>query len=209
MMETITLNEMQRDALQEVANIGASHAATALSKMVNRPIQVGIPRVDMVPIEESISTVPQTDPVVGVFLQMSEETPLYVMVLLSKNSAFYLANLLLNQPETGIRDNFSEMEESALMEVSNVMMSSFFNSITTLIDVSMIPGPPVIAFDMPAAILDYALIKVGSVANSVLLFETAVSEEGNNTFDVNMFLIPEPQTIQLMLNKLGMDLDLA
>jgi len=203
MMETITLNEMQRDALQEVANIGASHAATSLSKMVNKPIQVGIPRIDLVPIEKSIETVPQTDPVVGVFLQMSQETPLYVMVLLSKESAFYLANLLLNQSE-GIRDDFSEMEESALMEVSNVMMSSFFNSITQLINVSMIPGPPVIAFDMPAAILDYALIKVGSVANQVLLFETAVSEEGINTFDVNMFLIPEPQTIDLILEKLGM-----
>jgi len=52
MMETITLNEMQRDALQEVANIGASHAATALSQMVNKPIQVGIPRIDVVPIEK-------------------------------------------------------------------------------------------------------------------------------------------------------------
>ncbi len=203
MMETITLNEMQRDALQEVANIGASHAATSLSKMVNKPIQVGIPRIDVVPIEKSIEAVPQTDPVIGVFLQMSQETPLYVMVLLSKQSAFYLANLLLNQPEE-TRDDFSEMEESALMEVSNVMMSSFFDSITQLINVPMIPGPPVIAFDMPAAILDYALIKVGSVANQVLLFETAVSEEGINTFDVNMFLIPEPQTIDLILEKLGM-----
>jgi chemotaxis protein CheC len=206
-METTTLNEMQRDALQEVANIGASHAATALSKMVNRPIQVGIPRIDIVPIEKSIETVPQNDPVVGVFLQMSQETPLYVMVLLSKKSAFYLANLLLNQPEDEIRDDFSEMEQSALMEVSNVMMSSFFDSITSLINVSMIPGPPMIAYDMPAAILDYALIRVGSVADTVLLFETAVNEEGTNTFDVNMFLIPEPQTIELILNKLGMGSD--
>jgi chemotaxis protein CheC len=204
MIETLSLNEMQRDALQEVANIGASHAATALSQMVNKPIQVGIPKIDVVPIEKSIESVPQNDPVIGVFLQMAEETPLYVMVLLSKESAFYLANLLLNQPDQN-RDNFSEMEESALMEVSNVMMSSFFNSITSLINVSMIPGPPVIAFDMPSAILDYALIKVGSVADSVILFETAVSEEGNNTFDVNMFLIPEPKTIELILEKLGMN----
>jgi len=205
MMETTQLNEMQRDALQEVANIGASHAATALSKMVNRPIQVGIPRIDIVPIEQSIETVPQDDPVVGVFLQMSQETPLYVMVLLSKKSAFYLANLLLNQPEEETRDDFSEMEQSALMEVSNVMMSSFFDSITRLINISMIPGPPMLAYDMPAAILDYALIKISSVANTVLLFETAVNEEGTNTFDVNMFLIPEPQTIDLILEKLGMN----
>jgi len=203
MMKTINLNDMQQDALQEVANIGASHAATALSKMVNKPIQVGIPHIEIVPIEQSITTVPQTDPVVGVFLQMAEETPLYVMVLLSKESAFYLANLLLSQPEQ-TRDSFSEMEESALMEISNVMMSSFFDSITQLINVSMIPGPPTIAFDLPGAILDYALIKIGSVADSVLLFETVVSEEGDNTFDVNMFLIPEPKTIDLILQKLGM-----
>lgn len=204
MIETLSLNEMQRDALQEVANIGASHAATALSKMVNRPIQVGIPKIDVVPIEKSVESVPQNDPVVGVLLKMVEKTPLYVMVLLSKESAFYLANLLLNQPSQN-RESFSEMEESALMEVSNVMMSSFFDSITRLINVSMIPGPPVIAFDMPSAILDYALIKIGSVADSVILFETAVSEEGNHTFDVNMFLIPEPKTIQLILEKLGMN----
>ena len=199
MIELLSLNEMQRDALQEVANIGASHAATALSKMVNKPIQVGIPKIDVVPIEKSVESIPQQDPVIGVFLQMAEETPLYVMVLLSRESAFYLANLLLNQPDQN-RESFSEMEESALMEVSNVMMSSFFDSITRLINVSMIPGPPVIAFDMPSAILDYALIKVGSVADSVILFETAVSEEGNNTFDVNMFLIPEPKTIELILS---------
>ena len=204
MVEMLTLNEMQRDALQEVANIGASHAATALSKMVNKPIQVGIPKIDIVPIEKSVESIPQQDPVIGVFLQMAQETPLYVMVLLSKQSAFYLANLLLNQPDQ-TRGSFSEMEESALMEVSNVMMSSFFDSITKLIDVSMIPGPPVIAFDMPSAILDYALIKVGSVADSVILFETVVSEEGNDTFDVNMFLIPEPKTIDLILEKLGMN----
>jgi len=204
MIESLSLNEMQRDALQEVANIGASHAATALSMMVNKPIQVGIPKIDVVPIEKSVESVPHNDPVIGVFLQMAEKTPLYVMVLLSKESAFYLANLLLNQPSQN-RESFSEMEESALMEVSNVMMSSFFDSITRLINVSMIPGPPVIAFDMPSAILDYALIKIGSVADSVILFETAVSEEGNHTFDVNMFLIPEPKTIQLILEKLGMN----
>ena len=204
MMEKISLNDMQQDALQEIANIGASHAATSLSQMVNKPIQVGIPRIKVVPIEKSVESVPQSEPVIGVLLQMAEETPLYVMVLLSKQSAFYLANLLLNQPEE-TRDTFSEMEESALMEVSNVMMSSFFDSITNLINVSMVPGPPVIAFDLPAAILDYALIKVGNVADQVILFETAVSEEGNNTFDVNMFLIPEPKTIDLILEKLGMN----
>jgi chemotaxis protein CheC len=47
-MDVLTLTETQRDALQEIANIGASHAATALSQMVGQPIRIGIPSVDVV-----------------------------------------------------------------------------------------------------------------------------------------------------------------
>ncbi len=39
-----TLKALQLDALREVANIGAGHAATALSQMTNRTIMIACPR---------------------------------------------------------------------------------------------------------------------------------------------------------------------
>ena len=41
------LKELQLDALREVANIGAGHAATALSQMTNRKIMISVPEVNI------------------------------------------------------------------------------------------------------------------------------------------------------------------
>ena len=54
MANTIVLTDVQRDALQEVANIGASHAATALSQMVNRDIRIGIPSVEVISLDNPL-----------------------------------------------------------------------------------------------------------------------------------------------------------
>ena len=46
------LKELQLDALREVANIGAGHAATALSQMTNHTIMIAVPEVNVRPLEE-------------------------------------------------------------------------------------------------------------------------------------------------------------
>jgi len=46
------LKELQLDALREVANIGAGHAATALSQMTNRTIMIAVPEVNIRALEE-------------------------------------------------------------------------------------------------------------------------------------------------------------
>ena len=45
------LTAVQRDALREVANIGAGHAATALSQMTGSPIMISVPLVHVAPLE--------------------------------------------------------------------------------------------------------------------------------------------------------------
>lgn len=44
------LKELQFDALKEVANIGAGHAATALSQMTNKKIMISVPEVTVTPL---------------------------------------------------------------------------------------------------------------------------------------------------------------
>src|SRR5256885_16456715 len=46
------LKELQIDALREVANIGAGHAATALSQLTNRKIMISVPQINIVRLEE-------------------------------------------------------------------------------------------------------------------------------------------------------------
>ena len=69
-MEQIVLNSDQKDALQEVANIGASHAATVLSQMINKEIKIGIPSIDILPLEQTVDCVKDQEVVAGVFLKI-------------------------------------------------------------------------------------------------------------------------------------------
>ncbi|MCX6665751.1 MAG: chemotaxis protein CheC [Euryarchaeota archaeon] len=202
MEETLLLNEEQRDALQELANIGAGHASTVLSQMVNREIRMGVPRVDVVSLEKTIDYVKDEKVVVGVYMKISQELPSYILLLIPRQSAFALVDLLVGD-ETYEREILSEMDKSALQEVSNVMICAFFDSLSELLGISLIPGPPVLAYDIPVAVMDYVLIQIGEVADKIVVFNVELKEEKKNNFKINMFLLPLPHSVNKLLTKLG------
>ena len=203
-MEQITLNNDQKDALQEVANIGAAHAATALSKMVGREIKMGIPNVEVIPIEKTVDSVIDQEVVAAVFLKIEDGIPLNILLLSSKESSIALSNMLLGKDINESREILDEMDQSAIKEVGNVIMCAFFDSLTELLGVSLIPGPPHLAYDMPAAVLDYVLIQLGEVANEAVVFSCDVKEEKGSNFRLDLFLLPSPSSVQIMLEKIGM-----
>ena len=203
-MEKITLDTNQKDGLQELANIGAGHASTALSQMINREVKMGIPHVEVIPLGEAGSYIEHEQVVVGIFLKISDEIPSYVMMLIPRESAFALSDLLLGSQQQSGERVLSEMDTSALSEVANVMICSFFDSISALLGMSVVPGPPHLAYDIPEAVLDYVLIQIGEVSNDVFLFNVDLQEEKENNFEIHMFLLPEPDSVNTLLKRMGL-----
>jgi chemotaxis protein CheC len=202
-MQELLLNEQQKDALQEVANIGAGHASTVLSQMINRSIKMGIPKIEIIPLEKTRDYVKDEKVVVGIFLKISEEIPCYVLLLIPRESAFSLANLLLGCPSEETSSLLSEMDKSALHEVSNVMICAFFDSLSELTGLSIVPGPPHLAYDIPDAVMDYVLIQIGAMANQIVMFNVELSEEQKTGLKIHMFLLPLPNSVDILLEKLG------
>ena len=202
-MQELLLNEQQKDALQEVANIGAGHASTVLSQMINRTIKMGIPKVEIIPLEKARESVKDEKVVVGIFLKISEELPCYVLLLIPRESAFVLANLLMERTSEETSSLLSEMDKSALHEVANVMICAFFDSLSELTGLSLVPGPPQLAYDIPDAVMDYVLIQIGAVANQIVMFNVELSEEQKTGLKINMFLLPLPKSVDILLEKLG------
>src|SRR5437016_5416123 len=50
------LKALQLDALKEVANIGAGHAATALSQLTNRRIMISVPEINIARLAAVLTT---------------------------------------------------------------------------------------------------------------------------------------------------------
>jgi len=202
-MQEIKISSEQKDALQEMANIGAGHASTALSQMVQKDIQMGIPKIELINLEDVSNHIEKGQIVVGIYLRISNEIPSYVMLLIPRESAFSIADMLLQRQSDPSVEVLSEMDKSALNEVGNVMICAFFDSLSELFQMSVVPGPPKLAYDIPDALIDYILIQIGQVANQVLFFNVDLKEEDKESFKIDMFLLPEPQSVDILLEKLG------
>ena len=70
MVDLLSLKPMQLDALREVANIGAGHAATALSQMTGQTIMIAVPTINITPLEEVPPSIAAPDEPVAAVLMM-------------------------------------------------------------------------------------------------------------------------------------------
>ena len=88
MSDEIKLSPAQIDALREIGNIGAGNSATALSQIINRRIDMNVPRVSMVPLDQVPDLVGGPDAiVVGIFLRVYGKAPGNILFLLPQKSA--------------------------------------------------------------------------------------------------------------------------
>src|SRR5882672_10231781 len=97
-----TLKALQMDALREVANIGAGHAATALSQMIGETIMITVPTINVARLEEIPPQVTAPDePVAAVLMHMLGDLTGRTLLVFPKRTARRLAALLLRRETTG------------------------------------------------------------------------------------------------------------
>src|SRR2546422_8730271 len=93
------LKELQIDALREVANIGAGHAATALSQLTNRRIMISVPQINIVRLEEvpDLLGTPQ-DVVAAVLMHMLGDLTGRTLLLFPELVGRRVCDMLLRRP---------------------------------------------------------------------------------------------------------------
>ena len=111
------LKGIQLDALREVANIGAGHAATALSQMTGSTIMIKVPAISIASIEELPAQFsPEEEPVAAVMMHMLGDLTGRTLLVFPKPTVMRLAELMLRRP-VGSSFAFSELASSAINSV--------------------------------------------------------------------------------------------
>ena len=143
--EVLSLSPMQLDALREIGNIGAGNAATALSQIINRKIDMSVPRLNILPLSEVPDVVGGADTMVaGVYLRVFGPAPSSILFLLPRDSAFSLVDMAMGR-ERGTTDILNAMDESALMEIGNILAGSFLNALSYFTKMTLLPSLPALA----------------------------------------------------------------
>ncbi|MDI6719534.1 MAG: chemotaxis protein CheC [Methanomicrobiales archaeon] len=186
----MTLTSSQLDALNELGNIGAAHAATTLSQMLNTNIQMTVPEVRMLDIGDVHLHLGDEIAALVVFqIQGELSSGGFVLLCLPGSSAIRMTNTLLGM--TDRERGLSEMDRSALLEIGNIMVSSFLDATAELLNIVMLPSPPSLAIDMPHAAMESLLADPAADVNEVVLFKTELTSDEHRIV-ADLMLLPNP-----------------
>jgi len=187
------LSEVQADAIQELGNIGAAHAATTLSVMLGSTIEMSVPAIKVVDLARLGEYMGEESAAMVAF-ELQGDIPHggYILFYITRGSAVRLTNTMLGMTE--MNRPFTEMDESALLEVGNIMVSAFLDATAELLGIVMLPSPPALTIDMAHAAMQSLIAQMQEETNEVLLFSTElVCEE--HRIDSDIIMMPETSTL--------------
>jgi len=203
MENNIKISEMSDqyfDVLKEIGNIGAGNATTALSQMMGCKVDMTVPQVKLMEFKEVGTTMGGEEQIVaGIYLVVEGDITGSIMFMQKKDSARHMISKLMGMEVTG--EDFSEMEQSALKEIGNIITGAYLNSLSTLTNLTIYPSVPELCIDMAGAILSVPAIEFGTVGDKMLMIQTDFSDE----VDLSGYFIlaPDEESYSVILKALG------
>ncbi|WP_195573204.1 chemotaxis protein CheC [Paenibacillus sp. 1001270B_150601_E10] len=197
-----SLGEFKLDVLREIGNIGAGHAATALSRLLDRPVDMDVPKVRLLPFEQIADEVGGAEQVViAIYFRVEGDAPGHLFFMFELEPARRLLSDLLNV-KIEDEDCFSDMDISALSEIGNILAGSYLSSLADFTHLTMTPTVPQLAIDMAGAVLNYGLIQYGEMGDCALFIDTKFLQEYRD-IQGTFFLIPDPDSFGKIFAALG------
>jgi chemotaxis protein CheC len=192
------LDNANLDALREMSNVGAGHAATALAQMTGRTIQINVPEVRSLPLSEVPSAIGGEEAAVAALHQrVYGDMRANVLLVFPLRFVDRLLEALLSKAPGDLAE-LSELESSALREVGNILCASYLNAVSRLLGLTLIPTVPGLALDMAGAVADHLLHDIGEVSDEALVLETALTA-GAQDLGGRVYLLPHPDSLETLL----------
>lgn len=201
-MNQPALSETQKDALVEIGNICAGNAATALSQLLKKRINIVVPQILLLPIEQVPSAVGGTNNLVaGLVLRVLGDLPSTIVFIFSQRDALALASLMTRKPVADGRV-IGDLERSALKEIGLILTNAYLVALGSFVGMGFVPTVPELIVDMAGAIIDYILIELSCKSEFALLIDSEFTEP-TTSIKGHFFIIPNPEGLEVILRSIG------
>ena len=164
-------------------------------------INMMVPKVELLEFSALASVISREDePVMGILLEVQSDIAGSMMFFLQLDSAHYLVNKLMFK-DLDNRDDFTEMELSALKEIGNIISGSYLSALSSLTNMTITSSIPYLCIDMAGAILSVPAIEFGKYGDKALLIQTEFGDEV--MIEGYFILLPELDSYEKILGSLG------
>jgi len=193
------IDSIKKDILKEVVNIGAGNAASAFSEMVDQKIDMTVPSVEIIPLEELPSiTGDEEDYIACIMINFSGEISGKVLLLMEMFNVEKILQLIFEGDELPER----EIQHSALNELGNILSGAYLKAINNFTGLDLTQNVPVSAYDMAGAVLSSSVIDYSQTEECILLLETEFIVD-KDKIELFYFFIPEKESLDTLFERLG------
>lgn len=196
------LTSMEIDTLREIGSIGTGNAATALGQLLGREVRITLPEVRIMGYNEAIEWIGGPESVTaGVLVNMGGQMS---GIMLSVQQMGFI-NLVLESMLGEQISDYSELNElrrSTLIEVGNIMISTFINALCGLSGISVDLTVPAFTVDMQGAILTVPMAAYGGMSDYLMTIGGNFVCD-NKQVPCHLLLSPDIRSLNFLLKKLG------
>lgn len=176
----------------EILAEGMQKAAESLSAMMGRPIRVGIPRLEAIPVGNLLNYVGDPEvAMVGVYLLIDGALKGQALLLLALRDAFYLVGAATGSAPHTITD-LNSAARSAIGAVGHTMLSAFLEVVTDWLDSPVKPSLPAVMVDMAGAIIDVVAATSIVAQSDNLMVIQADFKDADQSMQCRFWVLPDP-----------------
>ncbi len=196
------LNNLELDTLKEIGSIGTGNAATALSELIGQEIRIKTPEVRIMGYNEAIDWIGGPEEITaGVLVRLSGQIN---GIMLAVQKLEFVNLIMENMLGKKVDDYFGlhEMETSALIEVGNILISTFINALTGLANIDVEETVPAFTVDMQGAIMAVPMAAYGGQSNYIMTIGGTFVCNGREE-PCRLLMSPDIRSLEFLLRKLG------
>jgi chemotaxis protein CheC len=171
--------------------------------MTQQPFSMSVPRAEQVGLEQiPLILGGREEQTVGIYMSVAGDIGGHIAFLLPWPSAVIFWKLLIGAaPEDA--SQVGEMEASVMLELGNIVNSSFLNAISDMTGASLHATPPMVSIEMAAAILQSIVLEAYSSEHCALSIETRINDESGDAEGYFVF-IPSKAGLTEFFTRLGL-----
>lgn len=210
-VEDLKLTELQRDALQEVGNIGAGNAANALAQMINKRVDINIPSVEMVELDDYAGKISKkNEKLLVAWSNITGKTRATVLTMFNIKDAIDITSIIVDDPgkkKIDLRktiekaDDFPELYKSAVSELGHILGSHYVSAIGDLLGIRLMTEPPDVSVDRGPTLFSILKEEIGLLKKLSLVITTSVIIKDIEIVGTFLF-IPSLDTLHNLLDAL-------
>ena len=194
--ESVSFEKLE--VFNEMTKRGAEQAAENITTMTGLETDVDVNRMSFVPIDD-VPAVVGNKRYIGTVMEYTGKPSGYLAILFDQPSAEAVVDALVPMETEG---NWSEMEQSAVKELGNIMTSGFIDGWANVLESSIDHSPPTFVSDMGASIMSPIVGRMARTQEHAFLLDSMIHTDDDGAFHCEILALPDESELREALGDL-------